>query len=142
MLVFLFVHIMGFDLSFLILYPKNGPARMRKKTNNMRKKTNNKRKNAQECARIFLIANEQISWVTHLPAQVHAKQATSPLHQLLHHQHQVLFTPPVVIGRIEMGMVVVGTFSFWFVMVCVLTHSCCNMLIYRTESILDHLDLW
>ena len=97
------------------------------------------RKNAQD---FFLIANEQISWVTHLPAQVHAKQATSPLHQLLHHQHQVLFTPPVVIGRIEMGMVVVGTFSFWFVMVCVLTHSCCNMLIYRTESILDHLDLW
>ena len=48
MLVFLFVHIMVFDLSFLILYPKNGPARMRKKTNNMRKKTNNKRKNAQD----------------------------------------------------------------------------------------------
>jgi hypothetical protein len=93
MLVFLFVHIMVFDLSFLILYPKNGPARMRKKTNNMRKKTNNKRKNAQECARFFLIANEQISWVTHLPAQVHAKQAISPLHQLLHHQHQVLFAP-------------------------------------------------
>ena len=38
----------GFDLSFLILYPKNGPARMRKKTNNIRKKTNNKRKNAQD----------------------------------------------------------------------------------------------
>ena len=69
----------GIVFHFWCCIPKNGPARMRKKTNYIRKKTNNIRKNAQECAKFFLLENGQISWVTR------------PLRRFMPNRRSVLF---------------------------------------------------
>lgn len=83
----------GIVFSFLMLYTKKWS---RKNAQENQLYTQENQQYSQECARMRknFFARKWTNFLGYTsPAQVHAEQEISPLHQLLHHQHQVLFAP-------------------------------------------------